>query len=335
MIHKLTLLILLTVFVIPVALPKTSTAQDNTTVRMAVIPVLDTLPFFIAQEAGYFEDEGLDVELIPVTSGIERDQLIQAGEADGMLTDIPGVGFFNEARPRLQIVYTSRVSLEDGPIFRILASPESDLATPEDLAGVPVGVSEATVIEYLTYRLLEQQDVTDIETTAIPAIPTRFQLLMAGELDAATLPDPLAQAAIEAGATLIVDDTILAEEELSQSVLVFTTSFNEDKPDAVAAFLWAWDQAVADLNADTEAYRQLFLDKTVVPETVQDTYFIPPFPRGLITSEAVWDDYMDWMIDLKIIEDIPAYEDSVNPDFMPEIELPESVEETATEEPSD
>jgi NitT/TauT family transport system substrate-binding protein len=295
----------------------TGSAQDNTEINVAVIPVLDTLPFFIAEEAGYFEDEGLDVEFVLVTSGIERDQLIQTGDADAMLTDIPGVGFFNEVRTRVQIVYTSRVALEDGPIFRILAAPGSDIESPEDLSNVPVGVSEATIIEYLTYRLLENEDVENIQTTAIPSIPTRFQLLMSGELEAATLPDPLAQAAIEAGATLILDDTVLAEDEFSQSVLVFTRSFIDDEPEAVAAFLRAWDQAVVDLNEDPEAYRELFLEKTIVPETVEDTYVIPPFPRDLITSEAVWEDYMEWMLEQEIIEEAPRYENSVNPDFLP------------------
>lgn len=293
------------------------TAQDNTEINVAVIPVLDTLPFFIAEEAGYFEDEGLDVEFILVTSGIERDQLIQTGDADAMLTDIPGVGFFNEVRTRVQIVYTSRVALEDGPIFRILAAPDSGYETPEDLSGVPIGVSEATIIEYLTYRLLGNADVEDIETTAVPSIPTRFQLLMSGELEAATLPDPLAQAAIEAGATLILDDTEPGTRNFSQSVLVFTKSFIDDEPEAVAAFLRAWDMAVVDLNEDPEAYRELFLEKTIVPETVEDTYEIPPFPRDLITSEDVWDDYMDWMLDQKIIEEAPRYDNSVNPDFLP------------------
>jgi NitT/TauT family transport system substrate-binding protein len=315
---------LISMLIMPLAMaPSQSTqsvqAQDVGTVRVAVIPVLDTLPMFIAQEEGYFQDEGLEVELIPVSSPIERDQLVQAGEADAMLTDIPGVGFFNEVRNRLQIVYTTRVATEDGPVFRILAGPGSDIETAEGLAGVPIGVSEATIIEYLTYRLLENAGVDDVATEVVPAIPLRFQLLMSGELEAATLPDPLAQAAIEAGATLVLDDTVFAEEQFAQSVLVFTSSYVEDNPEAVAAFIRAWDRAVVDLNDNPEDYRELFLERTTVPESVQETYEIPPFPRGLITSEAVWEDYMDWMLELDIIEEAPAYDDSVNDDFMPDI----------------
>ena len=45
----------------------------------------------------------------------------------------------------------------------------------------------------------------------------RFEQLLNGNLKAATLPDPLAQGAIAAGAKLVADDT--KRPELSQSVL--------------------------------------------------------------------------------------------------------------------
>lgn len=297
-----------------------SHAQDAPTINVAVLPVLDTLPLFIAKEQGYFEAEGLKVELVPVASPIERDQLIQADEAQAMVTDIPGVAFFNADEIRVQIVYTSRVAQPDAPVFRILAAPDSDLKTPADVAGYGIGVSEGTVIEYLTYRLLEGAGVDDIVTEAVPQIPVRFQLLMEGSLLAATLPDPLAQAAIGGGAIPIIDDTSLPDPTYSQSVLVFTKAFIDANPQIVTAFVKAWDRAVVDLNTNAEAFRELLLENVTVPEPLQATYQVPPFPRGLITSEEIWADYMAWMIEREIIEQAPAYEDSVNPAFLPEIE---------------
>jgi hypothetical protein len=58
------------------------------TLRMALLPVLDVLPFHVADQNGYFEELGVDVVLIPVKSAQERDTLMQAGEIDGMLTDL-------------------------------------------------------------------------------------------------------------------------------------------------------------------------------------------------------------------------------------------------------
>jgi NitT/TauT family transport system substrate-binding protein len=317
---KILSLFLMAGLVFSVGLASRVQAQESAPVRVAVMPVLDALPLFIAQEAGYFEAAGLEVELIPVAGPVERDTLLQTGEGDAMIADALTVGFFNESQTRVQIVYTSRHSMEGGPVFRLLAAPESGLSDVSDLAGVGIGVSSNTIVEYLAYRLLENAGVEDIQMEVVPAIPQRFELLMAGQVQAVVIPDPLGQAAIGAGAILVADDTQLPDPSYSQSVLVFSLDFIQENPDTVAAFVAAWDQAVLDLNADPEAYRELLLESIAIPESVQATYQIPPFPRGLITTEEIWEDYMAWMLEREILETAPAYADSVNPDFLPTIE---------------
>jgi ABC-type nitrate/sulfonate/bicarbonate transport system substrate-binding protein len=75
-------------------------------------------------------------------------------------------------------------------------------------------------------------------------------------------------------------------------------------------------QAADDINADPEAYRELWLENTNVPDSVRDTYELPPFPTFAITGEEAWYDTMQWMVDQDIIDDIPDYEDSVDPSFI-------------------
>lgn len=292
---------------------------DLPVLRMALIPVLDVLPFFIAQDKNYFTEEGVIVEFVPASSALEREQLLIAGEVDGMLTDVIGPAITNATEPAVSIVAISRRAYENAPLFRLLAAPNSEVNSAADLAGVPIGISENSVIQYLADRLLESAGV-DIEAIAyesVPSIPTRFALMMEGQLGASILPDPLASAAIEAGAILVADDTAFIEENLSQSVLSFSNAVLEQKPDAVRAFLRAWYRAVDDLNANPNDYRQMLLDNTSVPESVQDTYTIPPFPVGEITSEAVWDDVNDWLVSRGIIEQPAAYADSVDASFLP------------------
>ena len=185
---------------------------------------------------------------------------------------------------------------------------------------MPIGISENSIIQYLGDRLLVQAglSVDDIVYESVPAIPVRFSLLMEGQLGAAILPDPLAQAAIEDGAVLILDDTAVAEQNLSQSVLVFSQDVIEAQPEAIDAFLRAWYRAVDDLNADPEAYRQLLLDNTNVPESVQDTYMIPAFPVNEITFATVWTDVNAWLLGRGIIEEAALYADSVNATFLAE-----------------
>jgi NitT/TauT family transport system substrate-binding protein len=312
------LLIVLTLLLVAAAPVYSAPAARDTTLKVVLLPVLDVLPFYVAEEAGYFTDAGLNVEGIPASGVVERDQLMISGEADGMLTDLVGTGLFNQDRPRIQIIAEARRAYPGQPMFRVLAAPNSGIAGPEDLKGVEIGISENSVIHYIAQRILEHEGLaaTDLKFRAEPNIPVRYQLLMEGQLKAACLPDPLAQAAIVGGAILVADDSALVEEEYSQATLDFSVDSIKEKPEAIQAFLAAWMKAAADINANPDAYRKLFLEKTTVPDTVQETYVLPPFPVNEITQELAWDDAMQWMLDQQIFKQAPSYEDSVNNTFI-------------------
>ncbi|RPI95740.1 MAG: hypothetical protein EHM39_11530 [Chloroflexi bacterium] len=318
--HKKLLVLLLIVLIAaaPTANNHPAQAQDTVTLRMGLLPILDVLPFYVAQQAGYFEEEGVNVELIPVSSALERDQLMVAGELDGMLNDLISTGIFNQDQPYIQIVALARRAYEGHPQFRILAAPRSNITTPQDVSNFEIGISENSVIHYITQRILENAGINadDIEYRVEPNIPVRFQLLMEGSLKAVTLPDPLAQAAIEGGAILIADDSALVDTQFSQSVLTFRKAVIDEEPEAVQAFLRAWMRAADDINADPEAYRDLWLENTSVPDSVRDSYELPPFPTYEITTEDAWNDTMQWLVDQEIIEEKPSYASGVNTSFL-------------------
>ena len=290
---------------------------EEASLRMGLLPILDVIPFFVAEQKGYFEEQGITVELIPVKSAQERDTLMQTGQIDGQLNDLISTAIFNKDRPKIKVVYTARKAYPNAPQFRILAAPGTELQTPADLKGVPIGVSQNTIIEYITQRLLEAEGLRreEIVFTEVTAIPVRFELLMNGQLQAATLPDPLAQGAIAGGARLIVDDA--AHTEWSQSVLSFSVEALRRKPNTVRKFLIAWEKAVRDINADPAAYRDLLIEKGRVPKSIQGTYTMPPFPVGEIPSEAQFADVVQWLREKGLVDrDIP-YEELVDTSFLP------------------
>ena len=79
-------------------------APAESSLKIAVIPVLDTLPMFVAQKQGLFKAHGVSVEFVPVASGAERDQLIVTGQADGMVNEVLSALLFNKDKTQVQIV---------------------------------------------------------------------------------------------------------------------------------------------------------------------------------------------------------------------------------------
>jgi NitT/TauT family transport system substrate-binding protein len=217
----------------------------------------------------------------------------------------------------VRIVASARKADRNSPLFRLLAAPGSGLKKPGDLAGVPIGVSKNTIIEYVTDRLMTAAGVamTDIVKKSVPVIPERYQLLIQGQLAAATLPDPLAKSALAAGAVNIIDDSRFPR--YSVSVLTFRAATLQSKPDAVRAFLKAWDKAAADINKTPEDFRPLLLKSIRVPENIQQTYKIPAFARSEVPSAGQWDDMMKWMVTQNLLPAPLPYEQSISTDYLP------------------
>ncbi|MBW1998426.1 MAG: ABC transporter substrate-binding protein [Deltaproteobacteria bacterium] len=296
---------------------RTWASEEKRTLKVALLPILDSLPFYVAEAKGYLSRGGYTIKAVPVASGLERDQLMQAGEIDAMLNEMTSTAMFNRKGVQVRILGVARKAYERFPMFRVVAAPGSGIRSPGDLAGVPIAVSMNTIIEYVTDRLLVGKGLStgDIVKRSVPVIPERYQLLMQGRLKAATLPDPLGISALRAGALPVIDDSSCPD--CSVSVLTFSMRAIREKPEAIRHFLAAWDLAAGEINSNPETYRSLLLKKIRVPRNVQEDYPVPPFPRSSVPAGEQWLDVMDWMIEKGLIEQALPYEESVSRRFLP------------------
>ena len=133
-----------------------SAPAEAPVVRVGMLPVLDGLPIYVAQAEGYFAEEGVQVEIIPVGSAPERDQLMQSGQIDAMINEIVSDMLYNKDGVQVVAVRFARTATAEAPVFRIVASAQSGITEVDGLRGVPIGLSEGTVIEYTTDRMLEK-----------------------------------------------------------------------------------------------------------------------------------------------------------------------------------
>lgn len=306
-------LIALTILTIAGCSPQSSEAP----LKVAVLPVLDSLPLYVAQEQGYFAAEGLQVELVPVGSAPERDQLMQSGQIDGMLNELVTTLYYNRSGSQVKIVRFARTATAEYPVFRILAARDSGITVPADLKGVEIGVSQGTVIEYMADRVLQNAGLKadEIKKIAVPKIADRTALLESGELKAAVMPDPLASLLMQKGAVLVIDDTTLPE--VSTSVYAFNNAAITERSKDIEAFLRAVEKAVTDINADPARFNDLMVQLKLVPEAAIGKYKIPLFPTASVPSEAQFADALQWALDGGLISAEQSYADNVDAGFLP------------------
>jgi NitT/TauT family transport system substrate-binding protein len=289
--------------------------------QLAVLPVLNTMPLFVAQELGLFEAEGVSVELLPFESARDQSLALQSEQVDGANTDMMVLTLLVNSGLEIKAVRHDAFT-EGYPFFAVVAGAESGIEDTEGLlaaleAGeVQIAISNNTIIEYLTTAMLRAAGYEPDRDTyvEIAAIPVRLEQLAQGTIPAATLPEPLVTlAAGIQGGTVILDDTSI---DFSPTVLVFGQATLDEKPDAVAAFLRAYEDAVELINENPDDFRYTEIR---VPDPVRETYVVPQFLTARVPSEDQAQLVMDWMIERGMIDEVVPYERLVDDSFLPEI----------------
>jgi NitT/TauT family transport system substrate-binding protein len=173
------------------------------------------------------------------------------------------VMLFNKESVQVQAIRYALRPTEGYGHFFILASGQSGITTPEGLKGVEIGVSQGTVIEYVTERLLQSEGLStnEIKTIPVPKIPDRMSLLASGELSAATLPDPLGALAVQSGASIVLDDSNYPEYGFS--IYSFRKEVIDGHPEAIQGFLAAVDEAIELINADPTQYTDILSEANI------------------------------------------------------------------------
>ena len=325
MIRRLTILSLTLVLVLSTlggALAQ-ETDTDMPTLRIAVLPVLNTLPLYVAQAEGYYAVHGVNVELIPFNAAREQQVALQAGEVDGANTDLAVLSLLVNGGVDMRAVRSEPIR---EPYFAIVAGAESGITSIDDLRGVPIAISQNTIIEYLTTEMLTNAGFTEDEIVyeEVPAIPVRLELLNTGQVAAATLPEPLVTLATQLqGGTLIANDDNSA---FVPTVLALRQDVVEDRPDAVRGLLAAYEDAVRAINTEGERFREVMTTNILIPEPLQATFPVPTFPTANVASEEEVALVTDWMVSVGLLDEPVAYDALVDASFLPL----ESITETAS-----
>ena len=165
-------------------------------------PVNTVLAWWTAQAAGFYADQGLEVEIINMSGGSRGAQELQAGRLDVMHVGLSSVVKLNRAGGDLRLIG----SLSNVIRFTFFSGP--GVKTAADLKGGVVGVStfgsesDSTVTLALQRLGLTRNDVTLQE---YGGGPRRLAAVKSGEIKATTLNEPFTSLAREQGVNPMVD----------------------------------------------------------------------------------------------------------------------------------
>lgn len=295
--------------------------QDAPTVTLKIgqLPIIDGLPFWVAEKENHYVEQGVNVELITFKSALERDAALAAGQIDGALTDHVGAITAYNGGTKLRITSLALGATQsEGPVA-ILAAPNSGIESVEDLKGVEVAISTNSFMHYVSEKLLLDNGLTaeEIKFNNIVQIPLRFEALMAGQVKAAILPDPLLSLAVAKGAKVILDDT-KAKQNYSQSFIVFTDKAIQEKGEGIKRFFHAYNLGVFDIKQDGARYKDLLVEQARVPAEIKDSFQVSPFSPAQAPQKADVEAVVEWLYAKQLIKEKYTYEELVNVTLTPQ-----------------
>jgi len=286
--------------------------------KIGQIPTIDGLPFWVAESKDYYRQQGVEVELVRFNSAAERDAALASGQIDGTLTDIMGaVTLFDNGTPVQITSINLGATIEEGP-FAIVSAPGSGITEPEQLKGVEIAIATNTIIHYVTEKLLLENGFApeEIQLISIPQIPLRFENLITGNVKAATLPEPLLSLAVHKGGTVVLTDAE-AKRNYSQSVIVFREEAVKEKADAIQRFFVAYNLAVADIDREPEAFKDLLATEANLPPEIKDSWQVITFSPAQAPGRAEVEEVVDWLLEKGYISKKVSYDEIVNTTLYP------------------
>ncbi|TWV57255.1 ABC transporter substrate-binding protein [Streptomyces misionensis] len=149
------------------------------------------MPAVLTQRLGYFQDEGLNVQLMTEPAGVQAETALVAGQVQG------AVGFYDhtldlqtKGKSVESVVQFSRAP---GEVEVVSAKAAGDLTSPKDFKGRKLGVTGlGSSTDFLTKYLAVKNGVSVSEFTpvAVGAGPTFIAALQKGSIDGGMTTDP-------------------------------------------------------------------------------------------------------------------------------------------------
>lgn len=233
--------------------PQVTGEQPLTPVRlpMGYIPNVQFAPFYIAQEKGYFKEEGITVEF---DYRFETDGVALVGAGTLPFAVVSGDQVPLARAQGLPVVYVA--TWWNGYPVAVMAMKASGIQTVPDLKGKKVGIPALSGASYVGFRaLLNSEGMKEDELQLEVINYTQVELLISGKEDAVVVyannePVQMRARGYEVNVVRVADFVNLASNGLLSNEKIL-----REKPDLVRGMIRAILRGVKDAIADPdEAY---------------------------------------------------------------------------------
>jgi NitT/TauT family transport system substrate-binding protein len=243
----------------------TADDKDTLALKIAVMPTLDCLPFFIAKEQGTFEKEGLKVSLKMFNAQMDCDTALTSGFVDGAFTDLVRVEHLN--KEGLGCVARTSTSAS----WQLLSNKTAKITNLTQLEDKMIASTRFSATHMLADIIMNEAGYSDDKTflVQINDVNIRLMMLRNNEMDAVLLPEPYATLARMDNHNVLKDSRQMG---LQLGALAFRTSEDSIKNQNIDKLLVIYEQICDKIDeSGLTSYRNLISEYCNIKESLVDS----------------------------------------------------------------
>lgn len=289
--------------------------------------VLDWYPnalhafLYVAMEKGYYEEEGLKVNIRFPSNANDAISLVAAGKAD--------IGLYYQqdviqARANQKVPVKSIGAVVQGPLNIVLSLKEKNITSPRDLVGKTVGYAGTELSEALIRSIMADVGADYGDVAMVDVGFDLMSSMTTGSVDATIgclVNHEVPQMEEEGFQVNWFDLDDYGVPTYYEGIFLASDDAIENGGETLSAFLRASARGFADMKADPEEALSILLanqneENFPLSETVERSSMATLLPMMetaeaafLSQSDACWQENIDWMLSQGLIQAAPALDD--------------------------
>lgn len=275
--------------------------------RVGINPWPGYAPLFLAAEKGFFADEGVEVELVELSSLADVRRAFERGQIDGMassLVEVLDADRNSDRGPMIALV----ADYSNGADVILAKRSITDIAA---LKGQRIGLEPGSLNRFILARALDQGGLTmdDVEIVSLPQVGLQ-EAVEAGAVDAVVTYPPISTGIEQTGLVAQVFSSADIPGEVVD-VVSFSRETAVRRSSNIDAFVRGWGRAIDAMRTDPEeSYaligRHIGMSADELGEAYQGIELISadrqeeflrsrgPLANGILTLSAIlWPDEAD------------------------------------------
>lgn len=288
-----------------------ATAGELTPVKVLQLPFLSFAPFFIAQEEGYFTEQGLAVEFVKMEDSNEAVPALIQGDLDvlGGYVTVAILNAMAQGEPIKIVADKGYMGATDCVADAImvrngLAELQQSIA-PDLLKTWRFSYTPVSIEAYFVEKLLAAGELTldDIQFENIPNPAAELQALQQGAVDLALVSEPWVTRNIDENAAVVWQRVSDVTPDFQSAVVIYGARLLTGDGDIGKRFMTAYLKAVAQYTEGKTARNLAIVSQaTGLEEALLQKTCWPPFHTDGKINAASITQFADWAVTQELLD---------------------------------